>query len=160
MDAKRRNFSLARLILVPTLVTLALFLLRLTGDLLRLPAFGPREVAWLVPVIGAYFGFRLAGESTAPRAKQILSETLLPLVLFGAGLIIFHPTSGAMAVVSVAALIGVRKVWPRLNDTLLAYAAAARAPIVLVIFASTTSSGWETVYDAAHSASPPASCAS
>ena len=148
METKRRVLSLSRLILVPALVTLALFLLRLTGDLLRLPAFGPREVAWLVPLVGAYFGLRLAGEEGTPRTRQVLSGTLAPLALFGAGLAVFHPTSGAMAVLSVVALIAVRKVWPRLNDALLAYAAAARAPIVLVIFAA-TSDTWESAYGAA-----------
>jgi len=41
---------MARFLLVPALITLALTQLRLTGDLLGISGFGPYEIAWLVPI--------------------------------------------------------------------------------------------------------------
>ena len=74
--------SLGRLILVPALITLAVTLIRLIGELSRWsPSLFNREpggpgalvgIVWLIPVFGIYFALRLArageGPSSAGRA--------------------------------------------------------------------------------------------
>lgn len=144
--AGARVLSTARLLLVPALITLALTQLRLTGDLLRIPGFGTYEIAWLVPIFGAYFAVCLArSDETAPAPTRLLKNSLLPMALFGAGLLLLHPTSGGMAVVSLIAIVLIRRAWPRLGTLLLGYALAARLPIVITMLGATLN-GWETVY--------------
>ncbi len=142
-----RSLSTARLLLVPALITLALTQLRLTGDLLSISGFGPYEIAWLVPIFGAYFALHLAkaGE-TAPAPGSLFKSSLLPMALFGAGLLLFHPTSGGMAAVSLVAIILLRRAWPRLGTLLLGYALAARLPVIITMLGATLN-GRETVYD-------------
>lgn len=141
-----RALSTARLLLVPALVTLALTQLRLTGDLLHIAGFGLYEIAWLVPIFGAYFAVCLVkSDETAPAPAKLLKSSLLPLALFGAGLLLFHPTSGGMAVVSLIAIVLIRRTWPRLGTLLLGYALAARLPVVITILGATLN-GWDTVY--------------
>jgi len=139
---------MARLLLVPFLATLAFTLLRLTGDLLRWSPIEPYEIAWLVPIFGVYLGAQLARESAPPAPGTILTTAALPAVLFVTGLALFRPTSGAMAVISVLAVVLVRRVWPRLNSALFGYALAARVPVAIAMLAA-TSGEWETVYDVA-----------
>jgi len=67
-----------KLILVPALITLAVTLLRLTGELLHWSKtlFNPEAggggalvgITWLAPVFGAYFGFKLARAGLGPDA--------------------------------------------------------------------------------------------
>ena len=142
-----RALSTARLLLVPALITLALTQLRLTGDLLGISGFGPYEIAWLVPIFGAYFALHLAkaGE-TAPLPGSLFKNSLLPMGLFGVGLLLFHPTSGGMAAVSLVAIVLIRRAWPRLGTLLLGYALAARLPVIITMLGATLN-GWETVYD-------------
>jgi len=141
-----RALSTARLLLVPALITLALTQLRLTGDLLRISRLGPYGIAWLVPIFGAYFAICLAkSEETAPVPARLLKSSILPLALFGAGLLLFHPTSGGMAVVSLIAIVLIRRTWPRLGTLLLGYALAARLPVIITMLGATLN-GWETVY--------------
>lgn len=142
-----RALSTVRLLLVPALITLALTQLRLTGDLLRIAGFGPYEIAWLVPVFGAYFAVCLAkSEESAPAPARLLKSSLLPLALFGAGLMLLRPTSGGMAVVSLVTIVLIRRAWPRLGTLLLGYALAARLPVIITMLGATLN-GWETVYD-------------
>lgn len=64
------------LVLGPALITLALTLLRLTGELLGwAPSVFVREgggggsllgIVWLAPVFGAFYGLRLAGRADRP----------------------------------------------------------------------------------------------
>ncbi|GMR23518.1 MAG: hypothetical protein BMS9Abin37_1957 [Acidobacteriota bacterium] len=145
--AGARALSTARLLLVPALITLALTQLRLTGDLLRISGFEPYEIAWLVPIFGAYFAvFLVKSEETAPAPGRLLKSSLLPMALFGAGLLLFHPTSGGMATLSFVAIVLVRRAWPRLGTLLLGYALAARLPVIVTMLGATLN-GWETVYD-------------
>ena len=70
------NVSIKKLILVPALITLAITLLRLIGELQRWsPALFNRDpggggaligIAWLVPVFGIYFGWKLASAGEHP----------------------------------------------------------------------------------------------
>jgi len=142
-----RALSTARLLLVPALITLALTQLRLTRDLLRISGSEPYEIAWLVPIFGAYFAWCLADSGeTAPAPGRLFKSSLLPMALFGAGLCLFHPTSGGMAAVSLVAIVLIRRAWPHLGTLLLGYALAARLPVIITMLGATLN-GWETVYD-------------
>jgi hypothetical protein len=69
MTEPRADLRLRSLILVPAVITLAVTLLRLVGELLRWnPTLFSREaggagaivgIVWLVPVFGGYFAWKL-----------------------------------------------------------------------------------------------------
>ncbi|TDI44608.1 MAG: hypothetical protein E2P02_09240 [Acidobacteria bacterium] len=148
MSPERRRQSIPRLVLVPALVTLALTQLRLTGDLLGWSEMGlPFEIAWLVPLFGAYFALHLRRvDDATPSAARVLRGTLLPLALFIAGLILLRPTSGGMGLLSLIAIVLVQRNWPRLGNALLTYAFAARLPVIVTMLAATLGR-WDTVFD-------------
>jgi hypothetical protein len=90
---------IGKLILVPAVITLAVTLLRLVGELLRWsPAlfnrgdrpFSPSLVgiAWLVPVFGAWFGWNLARAGSAPGSlgrafgQTVAALAVMPLAAF------------------------------------------------------------------------------
>ena len=148
MSQERRRQSIPRLVLVPALVTLALTQLRLTGDLLGWSEMGlPFEIAWLVPLFGAYFALHLQKvDDSTPSAARVLRGTLLPLVLFITGLILLRPTSGGMGLLSLIAIVLVQRNWSRLGNALLTYAFAARLPVIITMLAATLGR-WDTVFD-------------
>ena len=90
--------QLKKLILVPALITLAVTLLRLTGELRNWsPTFFSREaggagaivgIVWLVPVFGIYFAIKLAAEGNRPAkvgaaiGYPLFGLALLPAVGF------------------------------------------------------------------------------
>ncbi len=155
-----------RLILVPALITLAITLLRLTGELLHwspkffstAPGGGGALVgiSWLPPVFGIYFAVRLARAGQGPqrmvRSVILLVAAIVILPLAGYGAIALgmgkHSLNlllvfGAASIVSVLLAL---QVWPQLGRTLLAYAFAARVPVaVFMLFAMLGS--WGTHYD-------------
>lgn len=136
-----------RLLLVPALITLALTQLRLTGDLLGISGFERFEIGWLAPVFGAYFAVCLVrAGATVPTPSVLLKRSLLPLALFGTGLVLFHPTSGGMAFVSVACIMLVWRAWPRLGVVLVGYAVAARLPVIVTMLGATLGQ-WQTIFD-------------
>ena len=77
------TLSIRRLILVPAVITLAVTLLRLVGELQHWsPRLFSREaggagalvgIVWLVPIFGIYFAIRLnqAGQGPASRGRAI-----------------------------------------------------------------------------------------
>ena len=89
-----------KLILVPAVITFAVTLLRLTGELMHWSPilFNAHAggggaivgIAWLVPVFGVYFGLKLANAGQAPAAVgpaivySILGFALVPALGFGA----------------------------------------------------------------------------
>jgi len=155
-----------QLVLVPALITLAVTLLRLVGEL---QGWSPRlfsraaggggalvGISWLVPVFGAWFGWKLAASGERPKsAWKALGLTVLALaVLPAAGFVAAKLGIGEMsvtmltiyAVVSVAGLLLALLAWPALGRTLLAYGLAARVPVVLVMLAAILGN-WGTHYD-------------
>ena len=155
------------LILVPAVITLAVTLLRLVGELLDWsPRLFSKEpggggslvgIAWLVPVFGAWFGWKLArsgerpGSLGRPLGLTVLALALLPASGFVAGRLGIDQRSlatlGIFAVVSVAGLGVALLAWPALGRVLLAYGLAARIPVVLVMLAAILGN-WGTHYDA------------
>ena len=157
-----------KLILVPAVITLAITLLRLTGELLHWsPMLFNREaggggalvgIAWLVPVFGAYFGWVLA------RAGQRPAGTGAAIGLALAGFAICRPPASwrrarpaadrasrpsrcSSSVAIVGAVVAYRA-WPDLGRTLFAYGLAARIPVILVMLVAMLGN-WGTHYDVA-----------
>jgi hypothetical protein len=157
-----------KLILVPAVITLAVTLLRLVGEL---QGWSPRlfskeaggggalvGISWLVPVFGAWFGWKLAkagqGLGALGRALglAILAFALLPVLGFAANALGMGQQSlSTFAVYVVGSIVGLvvgLRAWPALGRTLLTYAFAARIPVVLVMLAAILGN-WGTHYDVA-----------
>jgi hypothetical protein len=161
---------LARLVLVPGLIALAVTLLRLTGELLHWSTnwfyndaggITPSGVSWVVGIVwlpvpfGVYFALRLiaAGRGPASPALAILCSAGGLLILYaGQRLIVTGLTLDlrlkllliwAVSVVPALALI---KVWPALWRVLLVYGLASRLPVALIMFFAMRGR-WGTHYD-------------
>ncbi len=155
-----------KLILVPAVITLAVTLLRLVGELQGWsPRLFSREaggggalvgISWLVLVFGAWFGWKLATSGERPASLwralglTVLALAILPASGFVAGKLgiaeVSVTTLLIYAVVSIVGLLLALRAWPALGRTLLVYAIAARVPVVLVMLAAILGS-WGTHYD-------------
>jgi len=163
-EASVRPFQL---ILAPAVITLAVTLLRLVGELQGWsPLLFNKEaggggalvgIAWLVLVFGVWFGWKLgrAGQGPGPIGRALgvafLALAVMPVLGFAATALGVSQTSGVAFVVFVIGsivglLIGLRA-WPALGRTLLVYAFAARVPVVLVMLLAMLGN-WGTHYDA------------
>lgn len=168
-DSSPKRFSISKLILIPALMTLAVTILRLAGEL----SHGSRMwfttdmgasivgIVWLAPVFGAYFAIRLVRNGNAPPSfwRALAFAGLGVAILFargiiaqGLGLLGLQPTFqvrlvfiwALLAVAALATLPG----WPALFKTQLAYAYTARIPVALIMFFAIRGH-WGTHYDAA-----------
>ena len=155
-----------QLILVPAVITLAVTLLRLVGELQdwspalfsKAPGGGgsPVGISWLVLVFGAWFGWKLGKAGQGPGAfgralgLALLAFALLPVLGFAANALGMSQQSMSMfAVYVVGSILGLvvgLRAWPALGRTLLVYAFAARVPVVLVMLAAILGN-WGTHYD-------------
>src|SRR5688500_4407445 len=165
-DAMGNDAPIKKLILVPAVITLAVTLLRLTGELMHWSPklFNPAPggggaivgIAWLVPVFGAYFGWTLARAGLAPARTgpalgyAVLGFLVLPALGFAAvKLGVPSQSFTGFAVFVVLSIIGAAvayRGWPALGRTLVAYGLAARIPVVLVMLAAILGN-WGTHYD-------------
>jgi hypothetical protein len=155
-----------KLILVPAVITLAVTLLRLVGELQGWsPLLFNKEaggggaivgIAWLVPVFGAWFGWKLTRAGSGPGSiGRALGITLLALALLPAlgyaaakaGVDQQSLTTLWVYVVGsiVAVVVGIRA-WPALGRVLFTYGLAARVPVVLVMLPAILGN-WGTHYD-------------
>lgn len=153
------------LILVPTLITLAVTIVRLVGELrhwspkfFNSAAGGGAAVVgivWLPIIFGPYFALKLSerGQGAKGMGKAIGLTVVGLIVLFAGGFVGFAPqlrfpgkeAVGYLIIAASAALVFPG--WPALFKTLLAYAYAARIPVaILMIFA--IGGSWGTHYDA------------
>jgi hypothetical protein len=155
--------SLPRIVLVPALVTLAVTLIRLAGELLRWsPSLFNRDpgggaalvgIVWLIPVFGVYFALKLASAGLGPASVgRALGWAALGFVLntalgFGSFALVKSPVAqlGIFAVTSWLAILVARRGWPALWRVLLAYGFAARVPVLLVMLFAIFG-GWDTHY--------------
>jgi hypothetical protein len=155
-----------RLILVPAVITLAVTLLRLVGELQKWsPSLFNREaggggalvgIVWLVPIFGIYFALRLAREGEGPgRLLRAFAFVLLALVLMpvvgavggAAGLDpLGIPTLVIFAVTALVVVVVALRAWPELGRVLVAYALAARVPVAIVMLVAIFAN-WGTHYD-------------
>ena len=159
--------EIKRLILVPALVTLAVTVVRLVGELMHGPkilfnsAVGGGGaivgIVWLAPIFGIYFALKLAAGGAGPKTlgRAVGLPLLGGVVVIGLGYLgsrLIHPNAfqegllyslGVFALAAVITLPG----WPALFRTLLAYAYAARVPVAVVGFFAFWRD-WGTHYDA------------
>jgi hypothetical protein len=153
------------LVFVPALITLAITLLRLIGELLNWsPALFSKAaggggalvgITWLVPVFGFYFAWQLmkAGEHPAG-AGRVLGFAVLSFAvfagLFAAAFQFLRSNVALFYVFGIAAAVGAlyvaRKAWPALFNALLAYGLAARIPVIIIMFIAIMND-WGTHYD-------------
>jgi hypothetical protein len=156
--------GIARLILVPSVITLLVTILRLIGELqhwsrvwFNAAAGGGGAIigiTWLVPIFGVYFALKLtaAGEELEHVGRAILLAVLGLLAMAGGTFIAFAPqiqfpgkvVAGFLLVAAAAALQ--LPAWPALFKTLLAYSYAARIPVAVVMFFA-IQGHWGTHYD-------------
>jgi hypothetical protein len=174
-DARR----IGKLILVPAVISLAVTLLRLVGELQGWSStlfnrgdkpFSPSLVGivWLVPVFGAWFGWKLTRAGSGPGSLgrafglTLAALAVLPLASFlapRAGIVPEHmwrpnvPLTESFTILSVFVVvffvgiaIGILA-WPALGRTLLAYGLAVRIPIALLMLVAMLGN-WGTHYDA------------
>jgi hypothetical protein len=111
-------------------------------------------IAWLVPVFGFHFAWRLAQEAPGPGARRLIGVPLVGLALtIGAVLLgarVLHLGREVVFLVGIAAGLVVSvlayRAWPRLGRALLAYGLAARLPVILVMLVAILDN-WGTHYD-------------
>ena len=155
-----------QLILVPALITLAVTLLRLVGELQNWsPSLFNKTaggggaligIVWLVPIFAIYFSLKLSGRGEGPtsagKALGVAFVALLITVAVVAGVVTLKLPSVPMAViftvVSWICTIMALRAWPELGKTLLAYAFAARIPVAIVMLVAILGN-WGTHYDVA-----------
>lgn len=166
--------TVLRLVAVPALITLLVTGVRLAGELQSWSsAWFSREaggqgavlgIGWLMPVFGAWFGWRLARSGAGPACPR--RAVLLPLLgcalvavtfagvvnLMDVSFTSFALTLVALAAWSVLAWRG----WPALARVDLVYALAARLPIV-VLTCILVPAGLDTHYEKPHPQAPPMS---
>ena len=160
-----RDTSIARLVLIPAVITLAVNILRLVGERLHWSEAwfstapgGPGPLGALMyllaPIFGVYFALNLArsgrGPSNVPQAAGLAVLGLALLAVgFGVSFLLPFQFPGRMllgyVVVAFAAVLQV-PAWPRLAKTLLAYAYAARIPVVIVMYLALQGQ-WHTHFD-------------
>ena len=161
--------SIRRMVFWPAIVTLAVTLLRLTGELLHWSTalFNPAAggggalvgISWLPPLFGILFAIQLARAGHGPRSggraigMAVLGVVVPVAIVAGArALGILQP--GAFSMLALVVLTGAIAVgagiawsgWPDLGRTLLAYAFAARIPVAIVMLVAMLAN-WGTHYD-------------
>jgi len=167
-----KSVPITRLVTIPALITLGITVLRLVGELEHWPkpwfsaaAGGGGAIvgiSWLPIIFGPYFALKLAGAGDRPssigKGIGLALAGLVVMALGGvlAGATASHPsflTVIAFLLMLVAAFVA-RIGWRSLGSALLAYAFAARIPVLIVMYlamAGNGGQGWGTHYDA----SPP-----
>lgn len=158
--------SVTQLILIPAVITLAVTILRLVGELQGWPkpwfnasAGGGGAIvgiSWLPIIFGPYFALKLAGAGEGPASKGkaiALAFAGLAVMVLGGFAVFKGASSGNGAVVIFGFLVILatcfiaRAGWRSLGTTLLAYAFAARIPVLIVMFIAMRA-GWTTHYSA------------
>ena len=152
------------MILVPAVITLAVTLLRLVGELEKWSPslFNPSAggggalvgISWLIPVFGIYFALKLVrrGEGPASTGRALglpfLALVIIFAVAFGGSALKLTLVAqlGIFAVMSWVCIAIAFPGWPALARTLIAYAFAARNPVAIVMLVAILGN-WGTHYD-------------
>jgi len=170
--SKSPSTSIGKLILIPAVITLAVTLLRLVGELQHWPralfnpeAGGPGAligISWLPLIFGIYFAMKLINEGNGPAsAGRALIHVLIGAAIGIGGATLSSKLSSSFysqliavcVMFPIGAVIAYRG-WPALGKTLLAYALAARIPVAILMFFAMRGN-WGTHYDAVPSPHPP-----
>ncbi len=158
------KINLRELILIPSVITLAVTLLRLVGEL---QGWSPRlfnkeaggggalvGIAWLVFVFGAWFAWKLIDQGHFPESAFRPLGYAVAVVLGMAAIIAGTPSLGLplmaqfgiFTVASLGALFVALRGWPALGRVLVAYGLAARIPVIVVMLVAMLGN-WGTHYD-------------
>jgi hypothetical protein len=164
--------NVTKLIFVPAVITLAITLLRLVGELQNWsPALFSKEaggggailgISWLPPILGIYFAWKLfrAGEAPTSAGRVILNAIFGIVLMFVGGFVGFAPQLQFPGQIFVGLLIMIAAAavqfpsWRKLFKVLLAYAFAARIPVAILMFFA-IKGAWGTHYDVAPPGFPP-----
>ena len=161
-----KSVALRELILVPSVITLAVTLLRLVGELQGWsPRLFNREaggggalvgIAWLVLIFGAWFAWKLIDQGHVPESSfrplgyAVAVAAVMAGIIAGvskAGLPLFA-NFAIFTVTSLVALFVAMRGWPALGRVLVAYGLAARIPVIVVMLIAMLGN-WGTHYDVA-----------
>jgi hypothetical protein len=156
------------MIFIPSIITLAVTLLRLIGELrqwnetlFRRSVGGPGAIvgiAWLAAIFAVYFALKLRKTDQAMQTRgKAIGLSVLALILFIGGTFLLYSSNGSlrfslMTVLGLLVIIGgiviMRMAWPAYWNVMMAYAFAARIPVLIVMFLAIRGN-WGTHYDAA-----------
>ena len=160
VEARRRG--VLPLIVIPAVITFAVTLLRLVGELLNWsPALFSRVgggfslvgITWLIPVFGVYFALKLNGRGEGPASGWKASGwALIGLLVMIVAIVVTMklPRVAILIVTSISFWLAIAiafRGWPALARTLLSYGFAARIPVAIVMLVATYAR-WGTHYDA------------
>jgi len=158
------RLGIGRLILFPAVMTLAVTLLRLAGELEQWSKtfFNPEQggagsvvgIVWLVPAFGVYFALKLTAKGDyPPRRGLAIVLAAVGFLLLTAGFAVFQKfltTLTGLILMWTFAAAGAALQWPAWKSFFkvqLAYAYAARLPVAAVM-AFATRAGWSSHYTA------------
>jgi hypothetical protein len=163
--SKTPSTSIGNLILIPAVITLAVTILRLVGELRHWPralfnpdAGGPGAligISWLPLVFGIYFALKLiqAGDGPVSPLRALLHVIVGAIVGIGGSILWAKFSSGFYGqLLSVCVMFPIAAAiqypaWPALCKTLFAYALAARIPVAILMYFAMRGN-WGTHYDA------------
>jgi hypothetical protein len=166
---ERKSISTTSLITIPALITLGVTILRLVGELEHWPkpwfsaaAGGGGAIigiSWLPIIFGPYFALKLAGVGDRPSSVgKAVGFAVLGLVVFVLGGVLAAATFSHLSILTLVAFLVLLVAafipgigWRSLGNALLAYAFAARIPVLIVMFFTMRGNGgqgWGTHYDA------------
>jgi hypothetical protein len=162
-----RHVSIGKWILVTGVITLAITIIRLVGELQHWNSalFNPEAggggalvgIVWLVPILGIYFGLKLNAAGLGPQsAGRVILFAFIGIALNIAIAVVgtvglkMQPGQPAFQVLAAAggiiAILILRKQWPALFKTLLGYGYAARIPVAILMLVA-IKENWGTHYD-------------
>jgi hypothetical protein len=162
-DSGARN-STTSIILIPTVITLLITLLRVYGELHHWPKpwFSNQPggggavigISWLPFIFGPYFALKLSGAGSGPRStgKSIIFGLVCLVLVIGGAVLAFAPPFSAVRLIGGLLLMVIAAVlpfnaWPALAKTLVMYGLAARIPVIIVMYMA-IQGNWGTHYDA------------
>ena len=169
--AESRDFSIGGIILAPALISLAITVIRLIGELQRWPsALFKREaggagaivgIVWLVPIFGVYFAIKLCHWGAAPLSapKAVGLSIIGAIIITCGGFLLFDqglklPGRQLIGLVFfIAGLLVEYFAWPTLFKVMIAYGYSARIPVLIVMFFAMRGN-WGTHYDAGPAGAP------
>lgn len=159
--------SVKDMILVPAVITLAVTILRLVGELNGWSPllFNPEPggggaivgITWLVPIFGVTFALKLDRSGRAPEsvgralAYAAAGLAVAVAIIIGVGSLVGENYPVAMLVPAAAGIAGMSiacRGWCALGRILFYYALAARIPVILITLPAVLGD-WGTHYDAA-----------
>jgi hypothetical protein len=155
-----------KIILIPSLITLAVTVIRLVGELnqwnetfFRRGAGGAGAIVgivWLAFIFAVYFALKVRRSGNAlPSAGKAFLWTFLAIAVFvGGEYLIFAgyqshstPRTAAGILAVVVAIMIMRLGWPSYWNVLISYALAARIPVAILMYFALRGA-WGTHYDA------------